>query len=174
MTAGLRPSVGRNCGSWMHQLAATTRPLGIARTKVLNIVLICATVVRVRARTRTTKKAIRPSGELARWFLDSLQKLWPAAEGSLSLRKSSCVRPNCPACLAGEGHRSYVLYGNSAKKRFSIYVPDELVPEIQLALENGRRLRDLIAEAGVRYTRALKDERKSRLLRERKGESDAG
>lgn len=70
------------------------------------------------------------------------------------------MRANCPACAAGEGHRSYVLYGRVAKKRFSIYVPEELVPEIQAAVENGRRLKELISEAGLRYTQALKDERK--------------
>jgi hypothetical protein len=64
-----------------------------------------------------------------------------------------------------------VLYGRGAKKRFSIYVPEQLVPEIRTALENGRRLKDLIIDAGVRYTHALKDERKARL---KKGETDAG
>ena len=70
------------------------------------------------------------------------------------------MRSNCPACAAGEGHRSYVLYGRTAKKRFSIYVPEELVPEVRAALENGRRLKGLISEAGLRYTQALKGERK--------------
>ena len=59
----------------------------------------------------------------------TLQTLWPVADGSLSLRKSSCVRANCRVCAAGEGHRSYVLYGRGAKKRFSIYVPEQLVPD---------------------------------------------
>jgi hypothetical protein len=37
-------------------------------------------------------------------------------------------------------------------KRFSIYVPEELVPEVRGALSNGRRVQDLVIEAGVRYT----------------------
>lgn len=72
------------------------------------------------------------------------------------------MRANCPACAAGEGHRSYVLYGRTAKKRFSIYVPEDLVPEVRAAMENGRRLKELITEAGRRYTQALKEERKRR------------
>ena len=103
------------------------------------------------------------------WFFDALEKLWPVADGSLSLRKSSCVRPNCPACAAGEGHRSYVLYGRGTeKKRLSMYVPEELVPEVKAALENGRLLKELLIEAGVRYTDALKDQRRSRLERKKK------
>jgi len=92
----------------------------------------------------------------------AIQKLWPVANGSLSLRKSPCVRANCAACAAGEGHRSYVLYGRRGKKRFSIYVPEELVPAIETALENGRRFQDLITAAGVRYANALKNQRKPR------------
>ena len=39
---------------------------------------------------------------------------------------------------------------------------EELVPEIETALENGRRFQDLISAAGVRYTNALKNHRKPR------------
>ena len=99
---------------------------------------------------------------MGEWFGKAIGSIWPIADGSLSLRKSPCVRANCPACAAGEGHRSYVLYGRTAKKRFSIYVPEDLVPEVRAAMENGRRLKELISEAGLRYTQALKDDRKRR------------
>ena len=118
--------------------------------------------------TRTTRKLAEPAGVRASFF-EALQALWPVADGSLSLRKSPCIRANCPACAAGEGHRSYVLYGQGAKERFSIYVPEELVPQVEAALENGRRLKELISETGLRYTQALKDERKVRSRKERKG-----
>jgi hypothetical protein len=84
------------------------------------------------------------------------------------------VRCRCErarACAAGEGHRSHVLYGRAAKKRFSIYVPEELVPEVRAAIENGRRLKELISEAGLRYTQALKEER-NRQNQEREGEDN--
>ena len=94
------------------------------------------------------------------WFGKAIETIRPVADGSLSLRKSPCVRANCPACAAGEGHRSYVLYGRTGKKRFSIYVPEDLVPEVRAAMESGRRLKELIGEAGLRYTQVLKEERK--------------
>ena len=46
-------------------------------------------------------------------------------------------------------------------RRFSIYVPERLVPEVRKAIENGRLLQDLINEAGVRYVSALKNEEPS-------------
>jgi len=47
-----------------------------------------------------------------------------------------------------EGHASYVLSGRRGSKRFSIYIPDDLAPDIQQAIENGRQLQELINEAG--------------------------
>jgi hypothetical protein len=105
------------------------------------------------------------TGEVKRWFVREIQKLWPVAAGSLSLRKSPCIREACPACKAGKGHLSYSFYGRLGKRRFSIYIPDDLVTEVQSAVGNGRALQELIVEAGERYTRALKRERNRRTAR---------
>ena len=85
--------------------------------------------------------------------------MWPVALGSLSLRKSPCIRKNCSACASGKNHLSYALSGYQGKRRFSIYVPDELAPEVQNAIENGRQLQALMKEAGLRYVKARKRER---------------
>ena len=96
--------------------------------------------------------------DVRRWFTGVIRDLWPVAVGSLSLRKGPCIRPNCPACASGEGHSSHALYGRRGKRRFSVYVPERLVPEVSEAIQNGRRLQELINEAGVRYVSALKRE----------------
>jgi molybdopterin-guanine dinucleotide biosynthesis protein A len=93
-------------------------------------------------------------------FSKALQDLWPVAAGSLSLRKSPCVRDQCQACLANEGHRSHVLYGKTGNKRFSLYVPERLVPQVRTAIRNGKRLQELISEAGVLYVKGLKEQSK--------------
>ena len=100
--------------------------------------------------------------EVRRWFLKAIQKLWPVAGGSISLRKSPCIRKNCSACASGVGHSSYALSGYQGNHRFSFYVPDQLASEIQKAVENGRELQDLMKEAGLRYVRARKSERRAR------------
>jgi hypothetical protein len=41
-----------------------------------------------------------------------------------------------------------------------MYVPEKLVPEVRKAIRNGRRLHELINEAGIRYVAALKTEPK--------------
>ena len=97
--------------------------------------------------------------DVVRWLESRSADVRPAVLGSLSLRRSPCIRENCPACLSGEQHRSYVLYGRLKGRRFSIYVPEELVPEVRRCLDNGRALQELLHEAALRYVKALKRER---------------
>jgi hypothetical protein len=101
--------------------------------------------------------------DVRRWFLSAVKDLWPVALGSVSLRKSPCIRENCSACASGHGHSSYALSGYQGNRRFSVYLPDQFAPEIQKAVDSGRRLQDLIKEAGVRYLRAQKREKRSKL-----------
>jgi hypothetical protein len=44
-------------------------------------------------------------------------------------------------------------------RRFSVYVAEELVPEVRRCLDNGRALQELLHEAAARYVKALKRER---------------
>ena len=101
------------------------------------------------------------SEDVRNWFQRAIRDLWPVASGSLSLRKNPCIRPQCKLCESGQGHSSYALYGRTGKRRFSIYVPEELAPEVERAIQNGRSLQQLISEAGRRYAVALKKERQS-------------
>src|SRR5258708_10565840 len=94
--------------------------------------------------------------DVVRWLQNETSSLWPAILGSLSLRRSPCVRENCPACLSGEQHQSYVLYSRLNGHRFAVYVPEELVPELRRCVDNGRALQDLLQEAAPRYVKALK------------------
>jgi hypothetical protein len=101
------------------------------------------------------------SADVIRWVEGEAAGLWPAITGSLSFRRSRCMRENCPACLSGEQHPSHVLYGRHHGRRFAVYVPEELVGEVRHAVDNGRALQDLLVQAGPRYVKALKRERAS-------------
>lgn len=103
-------------------------------------------------------KSESPS-DIERWVEDRLAGVGPAILGSLSLRRSPCIRNNCPACLSGEKHPSYVWYGSAKGRRFSVYVPEDLVPEVRRCLDNGRAVQELLYEAAPRYVKALKHER---------------
>lgn len=99
------------------------------------------------------------AGDVARWLERRSAEKWPAILGSLSLRRSPCIRENCPACQSGQQHPSYVLYGRIKGRRVSIYIPEDLVPEVRRCLANGRAVQDLLYEAAGRYVKALKRQR---------------
>ena len=104
-------------------------------------------------------RKIESPTEVERWFRAQAADLWPAALGSLSLRRSPCVREHCEACARGDQHSSHVLYCRIKGRRVGIYIPDELVPQIQQSLDNGRALQELLYQAGRRYTNAVKHQR---------------
>ena len=104
------------------------------------------------------RRKLETSEDLKRWFLREAERLWPLALGSLSLRRGPCIRPHCSACAAGEGHASWALSGRQGQRRFSLYVPQDVAPEIEQAVEQGRQLQELMREAGQRYLAALKQE----------------
>jgi len=106
--------------------------------------------------------------QVAQWFREQAASLWPAALGSLSLRRTRCMRDRCPACLKGNQHPSHVLYGRIKGRRFGVYIPDELAPEVSRCLDNGRALQDLLYQAGQRYANALKHERTIRIQEAKK------
>jgi hypothetical protein len=94
--------------------------------------------------------------DVQRWFQSHVASLWPAALGSISLRRSRCIRKNCSACASGEKHPSWVLSGHLQGKRFSVYVPESRVAEVQGCLKNGRALQELLYASALRYVQALK------------------
>lgn len=100
--------------------------------------------------------------DVRKWFFEEVARLWPMAGGSLSLRKNSCIRPHCIACRTGEGHPAYALHFRKKGKASSVYVPDDLSEQMEQAVENGRKLKELLVEAGIRYLKASKAQRKGR------------
>jgi hypothetical protein len=113
---------------------------------------MCANMHPYMKRTETAE-------QVRRWFQTEVGKLWPVAIGSLSLRKSPCIREHCQFCESGQGHSSYALYGRKGDRRFAVYVPEDLAQDVERAIRNGRTFQGLLSEAGRRYTLARKNER---------------
>ena len=105
------------------------------------------------------KATFESPSDVVHWLESEAAGLWLALLGSLSFRRSPCVRENCPVCKSGEQHPSYVLYGRMKGRRVAVYVPEELAPEVRRSLENGRALQELLHQAAPRYVKALKRER---------------
>lgn len=93
-------------------------------------------------------KQINLSSTVQRRFWNKLQACWPALKGSLALVRKPCIRPNCRACATGKKHPNYLLAFTDKGRRRCLYVPTAMVPVLKRALENGRRLEQLLYEMG--------------------------
>jgi hypothetical protein len=82
------------------------------------------------------------------FFLQHLPKLWPAIKGSLAQVRKTCLRPGCRACARGDKHPAFILSFTQGGKRRCMYVPNELVPLLERALQNGRQIETLLYELG--------------------------
>jgi len=92
-------------------------------------------------------------------FLRQLQKLWPAIKGSLAEVRKPCIRPGCPACARGDKHPAYILSFTNKGRRRCMYVPTEMVPQLQLALRNGRALEEFLYQLGPELLRHYRQQR---------------
>ena len=92
------------------------------------------------------------------WFQAAVRDLWPVAIGSVSLRKSPCIRTLPALRNRVKGITGCALYGRSGKRRFSMYVPDELPRDVEKAIQNGRDLRNLVEGLSRFFVRAGADE----------------
>jgi hypothetical protein len=114
---------------------------------------------------RTSKESAMESQQ---WFQNQTANLWLAALGSLSLRRSPCIREHCEACERGKNHPSHFLYVRLKGRRLAIYIPDEFVPDVQRSLNNDPELQELLCQTGFRYAKALKHERTTKTQKVKK------
>jgi len=80
---------------------------------------------------------------------DKINSLFPIAKGSLRKVKKSCSRPGCKLCSSGEKHSAWLFTYYLDGKQYSKHVPKNKVEMLQQALINGRKLEQLMIEAGL-------------------------
>ncbi len=66
----------------------------------------------------------------------------PLLAASLVLIHRRCGRPGCH-CQKGQGHPTHYLTCKQEGKTRTVYVPQELLPEVQLWIREHRRLKKL-------------------------------
>ncbi|MCK9355518.1 MAG: hypothetical protein M0P59_15430 [Gallionella sp.] len=89
-----------------------------------------------------------PLAPSAASFLKKVTSLWPALKGSLALVHKPCIRPGCARCASGKKHPAHMLSYTQEGRRRCMYVPAAMVPVIECALENGRKIEVLLYQSG--------------------------
>lgn len=92
-----------------------------------------------------------------------------ALPGSLALTYRRCGKPTCRCAAAGEeGHPGWSLtFMESGRKRVE-RIPEEWVPDVKRRVDEGRKLRDAIAEIMTANARLLVLVRKAATPRRRR------
>ena len=86
--------------------------------------------------------------------------LWPAAKGSLAKVYKPCIRSHCPACTRGDKHPAWMLSFSAQGRRRIMYVPWALVPRLQQAIQNGRKVEQLLYRIGPALVKGFRQSRK--------------
>jgi len=84
---------------------------------------------------------------------NQIASLWPAIKGSLAKVYKPCIRKNCPACQRGHRHPSWLLSLSSQGRRKTMYVPQAMVSTLRKAIQNGRRIEQLLHRTGPELLR---------------------
>jgi len=92
-------------------------------------------------------------------FKQELADLWPLAKGSMSEVRKPCIRSGCLACAKGEKHRAFIFAYMDGKRRRCMHVPLELVPVMRQAIDNCRRLEQLLHQQGPELIRNFREKR---------------
>jgi serine/threonine-protein kinase RIO1 len=95
--------------------------------------------------------------EVERWLRRESADLWPAADASARTARPVYLVSSIKVMSCTVRRKlSEPSIGRANGRRVSVYVAEELVPEVQRTLNNGRALQDLLHQAAPRYIKALK------------------
>ena len=95
-------------------------------------------------------------------ILQRIRKIRPFIQASLSVTKKRCGNPNCRCAQEGPIHETALLTWKENKKTNTIYVPKELRAEVVKWVEEGKLLKQLIAEMSRVQREFLSSTKKSR------------
>jgi len=87
------------------------------------------------------------------------KNLCPALKGSLAKVYKPCIRKNCLLCARGEKHPAWILTVSQKGRRRCLYVPEQLVPIIQRAIQNGRKIEEWLSNQGPEIVEAFRLQR---------------
>lgn len=79
-------------------------------------------------------------------ILRRIHSIGPFIQASLSITKKRCGNPRCRCAKEGPMHEIGLLTWKEDKKTRSLYVPIKLRKEVAAWVEEGKRLKQLIAQ----------------------------
>ena len=82
----------------------------------------------------------------------------PVAHGTLSLVRKTCNNPNCRLCASGERHPAWTFVFRKDGKARCMHVQPRHVEIVRKAVENGRKLEEMILDEGIALLERLREQ----------------
>ncbi len=101
------------------------------------------------------------TSEQGKEVLDRIRKIKPFIQASLTITKKRCGNIACRCAKEGSIHEVALLTWKEDKRTRTIYVPIELRKEVTRWVEEGKRLKRLIAEMSKAQREFLISKKKS-------------
>lgn len=106
------------------------------------------------------EKPVTANKILKEKWSQQMEELWPAIKGSLAQVSKPCIRKNCQACASGKKHPAWMLSVADQGRRSTLYVPEVLVAEVKLAIQNGRKIEKLLHKAAINLVKRHRSQAK--------------
>jgi hypothetical protein len=94
--------------------------------------------------------------------LESLRKIKPFVQASLTVTKKRCGNPRCRCAQEGPLHDVALLTWKEEKRTRTVYVPIELREEVERWVQEGKLLKRLVAEVSEAQREFLTSKKKKR------------
>lgn len=94
-------------------------------------------------------------------ILEEIRRIKPFVQASLSITKKRCGNPKCRCAKEGPVHEAAVLTWKEDRRTHTLYVPMEFRQEVAKWVEEGKRLKRLIAEMSKAQKEFLISKKKS-------------
>src|SRR4030067_70692 len=94
--------------------------------------------------------------------LDRIRKIKPFIQASLTITKKRCGNPRCRCAHEGPLHEVALLTWKEETRTRTLYVPVELRQEVERWVQEGKRLKRLVAEVSQAQREFLTSKKKLR------------
>jgi len=102
------------------------------------------------------------TNERGKKALESLRKIRPFVQASLSVTKKRCGNPRCRCAREGPLHEVALLTWKENARTHTLYVPMALRQEVERWVQEGKLLKRLIAEVSEAQREFLISKKKGR------------
>lgn len=93
-------------------------------------------------------------------WLKAVTELGPVVKGSIKEIKAVCGNKKCKKCVSGERHQAFQMTYYLKGKQHSKYIQKGQLALARAALENGRKLEELMTRFGLDYLNVTKAPKK--------------